>query len=80
MNDSMSIGSAVVTADATVLVALLIFAGLVLVAWFSHISRERELRVRMVELAVDMLREDPKNETGRSCGAGWSGLSRIVRR
>jgi hypothetical protein len=70
MNDSTSIGSAVVTADATVVVALLIFAGLVLVAWFSHISRERELRLRMVELAVDILREDPKNENWAKL-RGW---------
>ena len=67
MDDSTSIGSAVVTADATVVVALLIFAGLVLAAWFSHISKERELRVRMVELAVDILREDPKD-------ANWAKL------
>ena len=70
MDDSTSIGSAVVTADATVVVALLILAGLVLAAWFSHISKERELRVRMVELAVDILREDPKDA---NCGKlrGW---------
>ena len=67
MDDSTSIGSAVVTADATVVVALLILAGLVLAAWFSHISKERELRVRMVELAVDILREDPKD-------ANWAKL------
>jgi hypothetical protein len=70
MNDSMRIGSAVVTADETVVVALLIFAGLVLVAWFSHVSRERELRLRMVELAVEILREDPKNENWAKL-RGW---------
>ena len=67
MDDSTSIGSAVVTADAAVLVALLFFAGLVLATWFSHISKERELRLRMVELAVDILREDPKD-------ANWAKL------
>ena len=67
MDDSTSIGSAVVTADAAVLVALLLFAGLVLATWFSHISKERELRLRMVELAVDILREDPKD-------ANWAKL------
>ena len=67
MDDSTSIGSAVVTADAAVLVALLLLAGLVLATWFSHISKERELRLRMVELAVDILREDPKD-------ANWAKL------
>ena len=67
MDDSTSIGSAVVTADAAVLVALLLLAGLVLATWFSHISKERELRLRMVELAVEILREDPKD-------ANWAKL------
>jgi hypothetical protein len=59
--DDTSIGSAVVTADATVVVAVLVFLGGLLATLFSHVAKERELRVRMVELAIAILREDPKD-------------------
>jgi hypothetical protein len=51
-----------ITAIATVLVGALTLAGAVATGWFGFASKDEELKVRLVEIAIGILRADPAKE------------------
>jgi hypothetical protein len=52
-----------VTAIATVIGAVLTLVGVYLTGWFAYASKDEELRSHLVEVALGILREDPKGES-----------------
>jgi hypothetical protein len=55
-------GTAVVAASATVVAALIAGAVGFATGWFSLASKDEELRVHLVEIAIGILRADPKED------------------
>jgi hypothetical protein len=51
-----------INAIATVVVAGLALAGAVATGWFGFASKDQELRVHLVEIAIGILRADPSKE------------------
>ena len=52
-----------VTAIATVIGAVLTLIGIYFTGWFAYASKDEELRSHLVEVALGILREDPKGES-----------------
>ena len=48
--------------SATVLTILLPFAGGVFGAWFTLLTKDHELRIKLVEIGIGILRADPKDD------------------
>jgi hypothetical protein len=59
-----------VTAVASVVAALLVFAGGFATAWFASASKDQELRVHLVEIAIGILRAGPKEDV--TPARGWA--------
>ena len=51
-----------ITAIATVAVGALALMGALATGWFSLASKDQELRVHLVEIAIGILRADPKED------------------
>jgi len=51
-----------VTAIATILGAILALVGVYVTGWFNYASKDEELRVHLVDIAIGILRSDPKDE------------------
>jgi hypothetical protein len=51
-----------VSAIATVIGAVLALVGVYLTGWFTYASKDEELRYHLVEVALGILRADPKKE------------------
>jgi hypothetical protein len=50
------------TAIATILGALLALVGVYTTGWFNFASKDEELRVHLVDIAIGILRSNPKDE------------------
>jgi hypothetical protein len=57
-------GNTTLAALGGVLVGALGFATAVATAWFTYAGKDQELRVHLVEIAVSILRADPKEDVG----------------
>ncbi|MGA8583662.1 MAG: hypothetical protein WB715_07470 [Roseiarcus sp.] len=51
-----------VTAIATIIGAVLALVGVYITGWFTYVSKDEELRVHLVEIAIGILRADPKED------------------
>ena len=60
-----------ITAIATVIGAILALIGVYVTGWFSYASKDEELRVHLVEIALGVLRADPK-DTGLTPVREWA--------
>jgi hypothetical protein len=59
-----------VTAIATVVVGALTLAGAIATGWFGFASQDHALRVHLVEIAIGILRADPKEDVAPA--RGWA--------
>jgi len=55
-------GDAGFAAVASIFGSMLVFAGGFVAAWYAFRSKDEELRVKLVEIAVEILRADPKED------------------
>jgi hypothetical protein len=59
-----------VTALATVIVGALTLAGAVATGWLTFAGKDEELKVHLVEIAIGILRADPKEDVAPA--RGWA--------
>ena len=62
---------AALSAFAALLGALAGFGGAVATGWFAYASKDEELRVRLVEIAIGILEVDP-SKTDLTPARGWA--------
>jgi len=67
---SSNVSGTLVTAIASVLTAALVFAGGFATAWYAFRSKDEELHVHLVEIAIGILRADPKEDVVPA--RGWA--------
>ena len=60
-----------------VIVGALGFATAVAGGWFTYAGKDQELKVHLVEIAVSILRADPKEDVGAPEGGPWTSWSEI---
>jgi hypothetical protein len=71
MSDGSPLRAALVPAVASILGAVVALYGTYLTGWFSYASKDEELRVHLIEVALGILRVDPSERT-IAPARGWA--------